>query len=123
LTLGEIIAALGEPSYKSVVYSIADDELMYQIDLTVYYPSQGFAFRLFDTYLRDMDGITTMETQNGDIEVCLSEWAIVSVVEITQAGSINDMLEYTNFPSERTPFELDEMMEWSGFGCVHLSQP
>ncbi len=119
LTLGEVIASLGESSYVSVAHDTGGEVFVLNTALTLYYPTQGFVFHLLES-----DGLSGELTQNGEVEVCISENALVSSVEITQAGSINDMLEEINSPAQRsTIITPDQLGEWLGFGCVLFPYP
>ena len=122
MTLGEIIAALGEPDYE-LIFSLPGSQLRYlETNSYLYYPLLGFEFHLRDSDLADTAGITSTEIQSGEIEVCLSEQAVVSRVVITQTGSIEDVLDYINFPSIRMTWTADQLGEWSGLGCRILPQ-
>lgn len=118
LTIGEVIASLGESTYVSVEHDTGGEVFVEGTALTLYYPSQGFVFRFLES-----DGLSSELTQSGEAEVCISENALVSSVEITQAGSINYMLEQINSPAQRSTITPDQLSEWSGFGCVLFPYP
>jgi hypothetical protein len=57
-----------------------------------------------------------------DVEVCLSENAIVTGIIVTETGSINDIFEYLSF-YRQTTVTPDQLGEWLGFGCIRMPYP
>jgi hypothetical protein len=108
----DVIAVLGEPEYVSIGYSPSMQFDEYEAFMTLFYPQQGYVFRL-----QNSPGLRARLNQNREIEICGTQDAWVVSVQVTESGSIDELRTRSRYYNEP-----NLMLEtWSGFGCVIVS--
>ncbi|MDZ7272425.1 MAG: hypothetical protein ONB17_12485 [candidate division KSB1 bacterium] len=120
LTLGEVVAALGEPEYAEASAANYADYCTYGIE--VFYPSLGVEF-----YADDIPGGCEMVTQvpgtnhrTGPIEPGFN----ISAISCHVPGSLAESFQYVFGATPQDSLMMaDHVQEWPGFGQIQLFEP
>jgi hypothetical protein len=122
LTVSDIIQKLGAPRNILFSYNLALEmpSNLYPF-VTLYYPDLGFIFRI-DFPVRSL-------TSN-NMKICLNGDENVSSINITEHGSLEEIITNANFRTEsetevkeQTDSIVKKVRKWSGFTCSDPLEP
>lgn len=114
MTLGELIARLGNPEFSRVEHFRERPPASVVGTVEIAYPYLGVYVRS-----RSVDGVTATLTSDNHVSVCFTDQTLVGYVVISTPGNLDSLLD-TVTNSQFPDSQLSQFKSGLEFGCVEL---